>query len=336
MRMKDFDITMTQYNRGDIVTGTIVMITDKNVIVALGGLKEGTFPKVELDAPFKVGDAILVMITGKIDDNGLIVLTHAGVNKAIEQKEKLKDLKVGSELSFDVKEISQSGLIGDYSGYRVFLPYSQCSSSDYMDRDNLLNKEITAIVVELDNIKHSIVCSTKLLERQDITPIAVGDVLTGRVIKLDAKYAILLLSNGSRAKLSIADVSYEHIKSMEDKIELNAEYEVKVLEVNTDFSRVSVGMKQLTPDPTETLINSLNIGDEVEGTVVKILPVGALIKLDNGLTALAITKENTDKANVATHHIYKLNARVNGYISNINKETNRINIITNKSVKIDN
>lgn len=336
MKMKDFDISMTQYNRGDIVTGTIVMITDTKVIVALGGLKEGVFPKEELEDSFKISDAILVMITGKIDENGLIVVTHSGVNKAIEQKEKLKDLKIGSEFSFDVKEVLPSGLVGEYSGYRVFLPFSQCSTSDYSERDNLKNKEITAIVMELDNIKHSIVCSTKLLEIQDIKPIAVGDILTGRVIKLDTKYAIMLLTNGSRAKLSISDVSYEHIASVEDKLELNGEYEVKVLDVNTDFSRVSVGIKQLTSDPKDALFDTLNLGDQVEGSVIKILPVGALIKLDNGITALAITRENTDKANVATHHIYKLNSRVNGYISNINKETKRVNIITKNLSKNDN
>ena len=63
MKMKDFKINMTQYNRGDIITGTIVMIGEKEVVVALGGLKEGVFPREELDPAFKIGDAILVMVT---------------------------------------------------------------------------------------------------------------------------------------------------------------------------------------------------------------------------------------------------------------------------------
>ena len=63
MKMKDFDITMTHYNRGDIITGTIVMIGEKEVTVAIGGLREGVFPRSELDSAFKLGDAILVMVT---------------------------------------------------------------------------------------------------------------------------------------------------------------------------------------------------------------------------------------------------------------------------------
>ena len=128
MKMKDFKINMTQYNRGDIITGTIVMIGAKEVVVALGGLKEGVFPREELDSAFKIGDAILVMVTGEIDDKGCLVLTHAGVNKALEDKEKLKSLKVGSELSFKVSDINTNGLIGEFMGYRVFLPYSQCAA----------------------------------------------------------------------------------------------------------------------------------------------------------------------------------------------------------------
>ncbi len=330
MKMKDFNISMTQYNRGDIITGTIVMIGDKEVVVALGGLKEGVFPKVELDPAFKIGDAILVMVTGEIDDKGCLVLNHAGVNKAVQDKEKLKDLKVGSELSFKVNNINNSGLLGEFMGYRVFLPFSQCTPQDFMNRDSLVNREVSSIVIELDNIKKSIVCSTKLLSNTQLEPVEVGEVIKGTVIKIEDKYAIVLLKNGSKAKLSINDASYEHVSSLKDILEENKEYEFKILDCNTDYSRISVGLKQLKEDPRFALFNELNLDDVVEGEVVKILPVGAVIKLDNGFSALAITRENSDRANVVTHHIYKLKSRVKGRISYINRETHKINLITHE------
>ncbi len=329
MKMKDFNINMTQYNRGDIITGTIVMIGAKEVVVALGGLKEGVFPRTELDPAFKIGDAILVMVTGEIDDKGCLVLTHSGVNKALEDKEKLKSLKVGSELSFKISEINTSGMLGEFMGYRVFLPYSQCATKDFVNREGLLNREIKAIVIELNNIKKSIVCSTKLLEENQSIPVEIGEVLEGSVIKLEDKYAIVLLNNGAKAKLSITDASYEHINSLKEVVELNKEYNFKVLDTNADFLRISVGLKQLKENPLDVQYGLLNVGDEVQGQVVKIFPVGAVIKLDNGLTALAITKENSDRANVATHHIYKLNSKVKGIISKIDRENHKINILTN-------
>ena len=329
MRMKDFNISMTQYNRGDIITGTIVMIGSKEVVVALGGLKEGVFPKEELDSAFKIGDAILVMVTGEIDDKGCLVLTHAGVNKALEDKEKLKSLKVGSELTFKVASITTAGLLGEFMGFRVFLPFSQCAPQDYVNKDSFLNREITAIVIELNNIKKSIVCSTKLLHNVEVEPVEIGDVILGTIIKLEDKYAIVLLRNGAKAKLSISDASYEKVSTLKNVVNLNEEYEFKILDCNTDFSRISVGLKQLKESPYEKLFASISLGDEVEGEVVKILPVGAVIKLDNGLTALAITKENTDQANVATHHIYKLHSRVKGFISNKDDERTKLNIVTN-------
>ncbi len=335
MKMKDFDLTMTHYNRGDIITGTIVMIGEKEVTVAIGGLREGVFPRVELEPNFKLGDAILVLVTGEIDEKGCLVMTHADVNKAIEDREKLKNLKVGSELNFKVNDINNYGLLGDFMGYRVFLPFAQCSTSDYVDRDNLKNREINAIVIELDNIKKSIVCSTKLLEQTNVTPVEIGDVLKGTIIKLEEKYAIALLTNGAKAKLSISDASHTRINNLNEVVELNKEYDFKIVDTNTDFSRISVGLKQLTESPIDKLFNELNLGDEVEGEVTKILQVGAVIKLDNGLTALAITRENSDKANVATHHLYKLGARVKGYISYKNSEKHKLNIITNIKKEIN-
>jgi len=329
MKMKDFDITMTHYNRGDIITGTIVMIGEKEVTVAIGGLREGVFPREELDSAFKLGDAILVMITGQIDEKGCLVVTHANVNKAIEDREKLKNLKVGSELTFKVADISGHGIHGEFMGYRIFLPYNQCATQDFIEKDNLKNREITAIVIELDNIKKSIVCSTKLLYQQNIEPVEIGQIVNGTVFKLEEKYAIVMLKTGAKAKLSISDASYNRIANLNEVVELNKSYDFKILDTNTDFSRISVGLKHLQVNPLDELFNSLNLGDEIEGVVTKILPVGAVVKLDNGLTALALTKDNSDRANVATHHIYKLNSRVKGYISYKDNERHKINIITN-------
>lgn len=337
MKMKDFDISMTQYKRGDIITGTIVMIGKNEVVVAIGGLKEGVFPRNELDKAFKIGDAILVMVTGEVDDKGCLVLTHKDVNKAIEDKDKLNNLKVGSELCFKVGDINNSGLIGDFVGYRVFLPFSQCSTNDFVNKETLKNRELKAVIIELDNMKKSIVCSTKLLENDEITPIEIGEKICGTIIKIEDKFAIVYLKNNAKAKLSISDVSYDKINSLKDVLELNKEYEFKVLDCNLDFSRVSVGLKQLTENPLDKLYEEIKIGDIYEGEVVKILPVGAIIKLDNGLNALAITRENTDKSNVATHHIYKLHSRVKGYISTVDIEKHKLNIITNyKTENVEN
>ena len=144
------------------------------------------------------------------------------------------------------------------------------------------------------------------------------------------KYAIILLTEGVKAKVSIQDLSYEKVDNVSDVIEENKEYDFKVLDFNFDYTRINLGLKQLKPNPLDELFNEVKLGDEVEGVVEKIFPVGALIRLDNGLTAFAITQENSDKVNTATHYLYKLGARVNGYISNIDEERKKLNIITKK------
>ncbi len=318
---------MTQYNRGDIITGTIVMIGENEVVVALGGLKEGVFPKSELNPPFKIGDAILVMVTGEIDDKGCIILKHEGVNKALEDKEKLKNLKVGSILNFPVTEINNSGIAGNYMGYRVFVPYSQTTNDNKFESDNLVNSELTAIVIEIDNIKKSIVASTKLISEDKISPISVGENIDGKVIKIEEKYAIVLLANGSKAKLSISDASYDKLDNLQEFLELHKTYTFKILDCNLDFSRVAVGLKQLMPNPNLEIYNSLHVGDIVSGEVIKILQSGAVIKLENGLNAFAYTRDNSEKSNVQTHHIFKLNAIMKFEISFIDIEKEKINLI---------
>lgn len=332
-KMKDLDLNFTQYKKGDIITGTIVMIGKAGAVVNIGGMRDGLVPIEELDKVYKEGDAILVMVTDKIDESGCIILNAKDVNRAITQREMLNDIKVGSTITFKVKDVGTAGLKGEFVDYSVFLPYSQCSKDEFNDKTELKDREMEVIVLEINSLQKSIVVSAKMLKKvQDTSDIhyKVGDIVHGTAIKVFDKYAIILLTEGVKAKVSIQDLSYEKVDNVSDVIEENKEYDFKVLDFNFDYSRINLGLKQMKPNPLDDLFNEVKLGDEVEGVVEKIFPVGALIRLDNGLTAFAITQENSDKVNTATHYLYKLGARVNGYISNIDDERKKLNIITKK------
>ncbi|MBQ3502444.1 MAG: 30S ribosomal protein S1 [Clostridia bacterium] len=332
-KMNDFNIKFTQYKRGDIITGTIVMITKRGAVVNIGGMKDGIVPIDELDSVYKEGDAILVMVTDQIDEYGCVVLDAKNVNKAIEQREKVKDLKIGSTFTFTVQDVSTAGIKGEVYGFSVFLPYSQCSKEDYISRDNLKDREIDAVIIELNSFQKSIVCSTKLLQKvvdYSSIDINVNDVVTGVPIKVTDRYAIIMLKDGLKAKLSIQDASYEHINTLSEVIEENKEYQFKVLDKTIDNAKINVGLKQMRENPLDAVFAEINVGDEHSGVVEKIFPSGAIIRLDNGLSAFALTRENSENVNTATHHIYKLGATVSGYISNIDIENHKLNIITLK------
>lgn len=332
-KMNDFNIKFTQYKRGDIITGTIVMITKRGAVVNIGGMKDGIVPINELDSVYKEGDAILVMVTDQVDEYGCVVLDAKNVNKAIEQREKVKDLKIGSTFTFVAKDIGAAGIRGEVYGFNVFLPYSQCSKDDYVSRDNLKEREMDAVIIELNSLQKSIVCSTKLLQKvvdYSAIEINVNDIVTGVPIKIMDKYAIIMLKDGLKAKLSIQDASYEHINSLSEVIEENKEYQFKVLDKTIDNAKINVGIKQMRENPMDSIFEQINLGDEHSGIVEKIFPSGALIRLDNGLTAFALTRENSENVNTATHYIYKLGTTVSGYISNIDKENYKLNIITLK------
>ena len=331
--MKDANIKFTHYKKGDIITGTIVMITKRGAVVNIGGMKDGIVPIDEVDTVYKEGDAILVMVTDQMDEYGCIVLDAKNVNKAIEQREKVKDLKIGSTFKFNVKDVTPAGIKGEVYVFNVFLPYSQCSKDDYISRDNLKDREIDAVILELNSLQKSIVCSTKLLQKTvdySAIEINVNDIVTGVPIKVMDKYAIVMLKDGLKGKLNIQDASYERINTLSEVIEENKEYQFIVLDKTIDNAKIELGLKQLRANPLDEIFKQINLGDEHSGVVERIYPSGAMIRLDNGLTAFAITRENSENVNTATHHIYKLGATVSGFISNIDYENHKLNIITLK------
>ena len=332
-KMKDMSIKFTQYNKGDIITGSIVMIGKNGAIVNIGGMRDGIVPIDQLDKIYKEGDAILVMVTGQIDEAGCIVLNAKDVNLALQQKEQISSIKVGSTIKFKINELTSSGLKGEFYNYSVFLPYSQCSKEDYLDKNSLKDREVDAVVLELNSLQKSMIVSTKILKEtvdNSNLDLKIGDVVDGTVIKVFEKYAIVMLKDGVKSKISIQDLSYEKVNNMADILEEGKEYQFRVLDVNYDYSRISLGLKQMKENPLDAIFEQVQVGDEVSGVVEKIFPTGALIRLENGLTAFALTQENSERVNTATHYLYKLGAMVSGYISNKDLERKKLNIITKK------
>lgn len=332
-KMKNMSIEFTQYKKGDIITGTIVMIGKTGAIINIGGMRDGVVPIDQVDKIYKEGDAILVMITDKIDDAGCIVLNARDVNRAIQQREMISGIRVGSTLNFKIKDVLPAGLKGEFCDYSVFLPYSQCSKEDYLDKNSLKDREVEAVVLELNSLQKSMVVSTKILKKtvdHSNLNIKINDIVDGTVVKVFDKYAIVMLKQGVKAKISIQDLSYEKVGSMSDVLEEGKEYQFKVIDTNYDFSRISLGLKQMKENPLDALFDEVQLGDEVSGVVEKIFPSGALIRLENGLTAFALTQENSERVNTATHYLYKLGATVSGYISAKDLERKKLNIITKK------
>lgn len=332
-KMKNMSIEFTQYKKGDIITGTIVMIGKSGAIVNIGGMRDGIVPIDQLDEIYKEGDAILVMVTEKIDDAGCVILNARDVNRAIQQREMVSSVRVGSTINFKIKDVGSAGLKGEFCDYSVFLPYSQCSREDYLDKNSFKDREVDAVVLELNSLQKSMVVSTKILKKTFDTKninLKINDIVDGTVIKIFDKYALVMLKDGVKGKISIQDLSYEKVGSMTDVLEENKEYQFKVLDVNYDFSRISLGLKQMKENPLDAVFDEVQLGDEVSGVVEKIFPSGALIRLENGLTAFALTQENSERVNTATHYLYKLGATVSGYISAKDLERKKLNIITKK------
>lgn len=333
-QMKDLPINFTTYKKGDIITGTIVLITKAGAVVNIGGMRDGFVPNDELDKVYKEGDAILVMVKGYLDDKNCLVLDAKNVNRIIEEKEKLANIKIGSIIEFTIAEVTSAGLKGDYYGYHVFVPFSQIRDKDFLNKKHLQGRTIEIVVLELNNYKKTILGSSKILTEKTLSYNNIilneGDIVEGSVLVIQDKYALVLLDNGIKAKLNISDVSYDKINSIADVLEEGKKYEFAILSTNEDHSRTIVGYKQMFDNPMIEIISHMKPGDSVTGEVIKLYPSGALIRLTNGATAFAFTKDNTDKLNVPTHNIFHLKETVSGIIGSIDYETSRLSFIKTK------
>lgn len=327
---KDANFQFVQYKKGDIVSGTVVMNSKNGTIVNIGGMKDAII-KNSLRT-FKEGDIVLAIFTGETDESGCVVLDTENVNRIITEKEQIKSLKVGSTIEFFISEITNGGLEGKFFNYKVFVPFSQLTNEDYNNKYDFKNKSLCVVVLEIDNLKKKIICSTKLLQSQNFSKIdiKIGDILKGHCFKIFDRYALVQLENGLKAKIGIFDVSYEKIEKIEQILQYDKTYNFIVLQTNEDHTLNVVGYKQLLTNPLDEKFNQLKIGDKFGGKVVKLYQYGALIKLNNGLSAFAVTKDNTEKSNVATHHIFKLNTDIEVIISQIDTDNKKINVILSK------
>ena len=151
-----------QYLRGEIITGTILSRDDKVAKVNIGGMNIGVIDSATLPSVYKVGDAVLVVVSSDYDKNGEIMLDYKTANDNANSP--LINLKVGDILRVILTSVGPVGLHGKQAGYEVFLPYSQMPIDDVNHKEKFVDKEIDVVIMQLNLYKNTVVVSTKLLK----------------------------------------------------------------------------------------------------------------------------------------------------------------------------
>ncbi len=286
-----------------IVTGTVVKVTEKHVVIDIGLKSEGLIPIEQVvDAAgvskFQVGDTVEVVVEREEPEGGYL----ASYDKAMKHKvwDKLEQASIDKvPVKGMVLGRVKGGLTVDI-GIKAFLPGSQVEVRPVRNLDGYIGTEIEVRVIKLNKKRGNVVISRKELLEEDqnakksvtLATLEEGSILTGTVKNL-TDYGAFVDMGGLDGLLHITDMSWGRLTHPRDLVNVGDEIQVKVLKFDKDKQRVSLGFKQLTPDPWLDATERYPIGAQVRGRILSVTDYGAFVELEQGIEGLVHVSEMT-------------------------------------------
>ncbi|MBR3159050.1 MAG: 30S ribosomal protein S1 [Atopobiaceae bacterium] len=303
------DGTITDFDEGDLVTGTVVKIEHDEVLLDIGYKSEGVIPARELSIrkdvdPSEIvgiGDQIEALVLQKEDKEGRLILSkkRAEYERAWNRVE--ERFQSGENVEGEVIEVVKGGLILDI-GLRGFLPASLVDLRRVKDLTAYLGTRIEARVIEMDRNRNNVVLSRRVVleearraERQEIlSKLRKGMRLKGTVSSI-VDFGAFVDLGGIDGLVHISELSWNHVNHPSEVVKVGQEVEVEVLDVDLNRERISLGLKQTTEDPWRTLVKKYPVGVIVEGSVTKLVSFGAFVDLGDGVEGLVHISEMASK-----------------------------------------
>ncbi len=297
---KLYEGTLTSITEKEVVSGTVVGINDRDVILNIGFKSDGLVSFTEFrDTPdLKIGDTVEVFIEEQENANGQLVLSRRKA-KIVKAWEKIQGALDHDEvIEGVVKRRTKGGLIVDIYGVEAFLPGSQIDVKPIRDFDVFVGKAMEVKVVKINYTNDNVVVSHKVLIEKDLEKqkaeilnnLEKGQVLEG-VIKNMTNFGVFIDLGGVDGLLHITDISWGRINHPEEVLNLDATVKIVVLDFDEDKRRISLGMKQLTEHPWDSLAKEVEVGTKVKGRIVNVADYGAFLEIAPGVEGLIHVSE---------------------------------------------
>ena len=332
-----YDNTFKQINDGEMIQATVESLTKTDVVVNIGFKSDGLISLNEFrDIPggVKVGDIIEVMVVEKEDREGNLNLSRksARITRAWERIVEVN--KTGEIVTGLVTSKTKGGLIVDVFGMETFLPGSQIDVKPVTDYDQFVGKTMEFKVVKINEAIKNAVVSHKALIESDIEAqraeiigkLEKGQVLEG-TIKNITDFGAFLDLGGLDGLLYITDISWGRINHPSEVLKMDQKLNVVVLDFDDDKKRISLGLKQLTPHPWDTLAENLKEGEVVKGKVVNIEDYGAFLEIMPGVEGLVHVSEITwANTPINAKEFFKLNDEYEAKVVTLDKDTRKMSL----------
>ena len=331
-----YGITVNAISAHEVIEGSIVVKTKREVVVNIGYKSEGVISISEFryDPELKVGDKIEVYVENPEDKTGQLVLSHQKaraltawnkVNTALEEEIIIKGF---------VKCRTKGGLIVDVFGIEAFLPGSQIDVKPIRDYDQYTNKNMDFKVVKINHEFKNVVVSHKALIEADIEEqkkeiigqLEKGQVLEG-VVKNITSYGVFVDLGGVDGLVHITDLSWSRINHPNEIVELDQKLNVVILDFDENKSRIQLGLKQLSKHPWDSLGEEVKVGDKVKGKVVVIADYGAFIEVADGVEGLIHVSEMSWSTHLrSAQDFVTVGDEVDAVILTLDRETRKMSL----------
>ena len=331
-----YEKTMSQIGDHEVIEGTVVAKTSREVVVNIGFKSDGVIPVSEFrhNPNLKVGDKIEVYVENQEGINGQLVLSHKKarilkswdrVNEAFDKQEIVQGF---------VKSRTKGGLIVDVFGIEAFLPGSQIDVKPIRDYDVFVNSIMEFKVVKINQEYKNVVVSHKALIEDEIEQqkmeiigkLEKGQVLEG-VVKNITSYGVFIDLGGVDGLIHITDLSWGRINHPEEIVKLDEQIKVVILDFDDNKKRIALGLKQLTPHPWDALDPNINVGDVVKGKVVVIADYGAFIEIAPGVEGLIHVSEMSWSQHLRTAQDFlKIGDEVEAKVLTLDREERKMSL----------
>lgn len=337
--MEQVEGSITKIYPKDVVKGSVIYVTDSEVMVNIGYTSDGIIKQDELSSDpnakpkdlFKEGQEVEVYVIKLDDGEGNVVLSTRRV-EGLKNWRKLVEIFENDEtVEAKVTKVVKGGLLATVFDINAFIPGSQVATTFVKDLSPYVGETLECKIINLDEKKRRLVLSSRVIEEEKLQKkldeawenIEVGKVIEGKVERL-TDFGAFVDIGGVDGLIHISDISWKRINHPSDVLKVGDEIEVKILRANKERNRISLGLKQLTKKPFEEFMENNKEGDIVKGEVVNLLDFGAFVRLQEGVEGLVHVSQ------ISYEHVEKPSDELNigdeieAKILEINPESKRI------------
>ena len=338
----------SKFKKGQIVTATVSEATDDGLQILLPfSKKEIPLSKDELDCKeynaadyaSKIGETIDLLV---VELKPSLKLSQKMIKILAEEESLIADIEAGKEFQVECTGYNKGGLTAAVGTYSVFVPAKEVRPSFVKDLTKYVGKtlRLRALEVKKDGRKKEIIASQRVIlqeekeareaakaakEEEFFANIAVGDVVEGKVERVTA-FGAFVSVNGFDCLAHISDLSWTGAKAVTDVLEIGKTYQFKVLKVDKENKKVSIGYKQLQPQPWDLVAEKYSVGDVIHGKVVRIVPFGAFIEVEKGVDGLVHVSQIAYERIETPASVLNVGDEVDAKIISLDPEAKKMNL----------